>query len=190
MSLFGHFFKVLSLYLEARIRISASKWKVGSRSEFALTWCGSATLFFCVSVEFADAVSTYVIFRSVRKTVCRTKEASPSSAWLENTVRPERESRRNSRNVRWDRGQRSLKPVFPIRIHWFRTRIQHLGWIPIRIRIGSGSRRSPHKKTCSTSKLFSIFVGHFFLFPGSGFQIRIRIHCVIESGSNPDPKHW
>jgi hypothetical protein len=25
---------------------------------------------------------------------------------------------------------------------------------------------------------------------GSGFLIRIRIHKVIESGSNPDPQHW
>ncbi len=52
MSLFEHFFKVLSLYLEAGRRTSkwkvgsgsASKWLVGSGSGFASTWCGSATL--------------------------------------------------------------------------------------------------------------------------------------------------
>ncbi len=51
-------------------------------------------------------------FRSVMRTVCRTKEASPSSAWLESTVRPERASRRNSQNVRWDRGQGASMTMF------------------------------------------------------------------------------
>ncbi len=48
----------------------------------------------------------------------------------------------------------------------------------------------PQKRTSSTSKheieissLFSIFVGHFFP-PGSGST------DLIESGSNPYPKHW
>ena len=51
MSLFKHFFKVLSLYLEARIRI---RIKVANRIRIRIKvtkrirkWCGSATLFSC-----------------------------------------------------------------------------------------------------------------------------------------------